>query len=126
MKAIKNDAREAAQKAMHHIEVLINDLDAAYDKEEIDEAMQAILDDPLKVSFLAPDKFEILLCIKGPAVRITGFFNGRNRPTTAQLEYKTRQNPWWSTFSLAPPNKDTLLRYCSVYLINKQEIKKGV
>jgi len=81
------------------------------DAHNIDAATQAIHENALDVEvnygwhapggmypttgeFPTPERFRILLCTGGPAVRITGELNGYGEPETARLEYQDWGTPW--------------------------------
>ena len=49
---------------------------------------------PTTGEFPTPERFRILLCTGGPAVRITGWLDGYGNPETARLEYQDWGTPW--------------------------------
>jgi len=73
---------------------------------DADAARQAIDETPLSIEVRGgwlpvgtyepdrPTDYRILLCVGGPAVRITGWLDGYGNPETARLEYQDWFTPW--------------------------------
>ena len=81
--------------------------EAAGDFASQDEALQAMLENPLDISFrsgwgsaedMTPEEFQILLCTGGPAVRIIGDLDGYGQPCRAWFEYQDWGTPWTMLF----------------------------
>lgn len=82
--------------------------EAAGDYASQDDALQAMLENPLDISFrsgwassredMQPEEFQILLCTGGPAVRIMGEFNWDGQPYSAWIEYQDWGTPWTMLF----------------------------
>ena len=86
----------------------LSDLEAAAgDFASQEEALQAMLENPLEISFrsgwgsaedLQPEEFQILLCTGGPAVRIIGELGNHGEPCRAWIEYQDWGTPWTMLF----------------------------
>ena len=73
-----------------------------------DDAMQAMIENPLDISFrsgwtssredMQPEEFQILLCTGGPAVRIIGDLDEYGQPCRAWIEYQDWGTPWTMLF----------------------------
>jgi len=92
------------------------------DGDEVDEdqARERIQEDALSVRIFGErvdgewqaDRFELLLCTGGPAVRIMGELNEHNEPDRAWLEVQDWGKPWTQYFQA---DQDTLLAYCGCF-----------
>lgn len=73
-----------------------------------EEALQAMLENPLDISFrsgwtsspedMTPEEFQILLCTGGPAVRIIGELDFHGQPYRAWIEFQDWGTPWTMLF----------------------------
>lgn len=73
-----------------------------------DEARERIKEDPLSVQVRSgwytpgetpqAEEFEILLCTRGPAVRIMGELDEYNQPSRAWIQYQDWGTPWTDYF----------------------------
>lgn len=82
--------------------------EAAGDYASREEALQAMLENPLDIQFrsgwassaedMQPEEFYILLCTGGPAVRIIGEFEYNGQPYRAWFEYQDWGTPWTMLF----------------------------
>lgn len=91
--------------------------------ESMEEAEQAIQDDPLEVvvrsGWITPNviggrvraEFKILLCTGGPAVQIIGELNEHCEPESARIEHQDWGTPW-TEYRLTADEQETLLEYC--------------
>ena len=96
--------------------------EAAGEYESLEDAEQAIDNDPLSVQVRSgwytpgegspdPEEFEILLCTGGPAVRIRGELGMHLEPYRAWIEYQDWFTPWTELVD-RPIETSTLLAYC--------------
>lgn len=94
-----------------------------------EERLQAIQDDPLSVSVrsgwyspgaredAAPEEFEILLCVGGPACRLIGSLGTHCEPLDVRIEVQDWSTPWTDYLPVDRDGKvvsgwrDTLLEY---------------
>lgn len=82
--------------------------EAACEYASQDEALQAILENPLEIQYrsgwassredMQPEEFQILLCTGGPAVRIIGDLDEYGQPCRAWIEYQDWGTPWTMLF----------------------------
>ena len=81
--------------------------EAAGDFASQEDALQAMLENPLDISFrsgwgsaedMTPEEFYILLCTGGPAVRIIGDLDEYGQPCRAWFEYQDWGTPWTMLF----------------------------
>lgn len=91
--------------------------------ESRDDAYERIQEDPLSVevrtgwyapgSDATPEKFSILLCTGGPAVRIVGELDDNLTPSRAWIEYHDWGTSWTQLFNQI--EQETLLTYCQQF-----------
>lgn len=100
--------KSAKKQALMEYEIIakiIKKLDLAEEEgEEMEKLREQLQEIPLRVSVrsgyqnigekLEPSEYNILLCIEGPAVRITGALNEYFEPSTASLEAQDWFTPW--------------------------------
>lgn len=128
----KNHAKEQAKAQLESIKEMVDalnkcrkaDQEGRDDYRQLEEAEQAIQEDPLSVEIRsdwftpgdAPEdfgEFKILLCTGGPAVRIIGTLDG-GQPETARIEYQDWGTPW-TEYRITAEEADTLLTYCRCF-----------
>ena len=98
--------------------------ESAGDYASQDEALQAMLENPLDISFrsgwassredMQPEEFQILLCTGGPAVRIMGELDFSGSPYRAWLEFQDWGTPW--THYYEEGAADVLLDYAQLII----------
>jgi hypothetical protein len=82
---------------------------------------ETIEEDPLSVEVrsgwvnspaeMKAEKYQILLCTGGPAVRIIGELDIWGNPYTARLEYQDWGTPWVQYLDMTPSEYEALLTY---------------
>lgn len=97
---------------------------AAWPCESVEDAEEAIQQDPLEVSVrsgwsspgetMEPEEFCILLCTGGPAVRIRGELDQYSQPCRAWVEYQDWFTPW-TEYHGENLDRDALLTYCQQF-----------
>ncbi len=95
--------------------------DEAGDCTDADDARERIYQDPLSVRIFGErvdgewtaDRFEILLCTGGPAVRIMGELDGNGEPDRAWLEVQDWFKPWTQYYTEGIG--EVLLDYCRCF-----------
>ena len=93
---------------------------------DVEEAREAIADDPLSVEVRgdwhmpgaldasAPYEYRILLCWGGPAARIIGELDDANEPYSAKLQYQDWFTPWID-YPLTDTEEETLIKYAKQF-----------
>jgi hypothetical protein len=125
----ENHALDQARAQFESINDMVDALMAAHeacDYEQVEEAQQAIYDDPLSVQVrsdwanpgddMVPVEYCILLCTGGPAVRIVGDLNDWKEPESARMEYQDWFTPW-EKYDGA--NQDVMLQYAQQFYFGK-------
>lgn len=111
-------AMEQARAQLEGIIEMVSAYEEAKNDRDREEAERRINEDPLGISVrepwhapgeeTKPDKYLILLCTGGPAVRITGDL--ADFPVTASIEYQDRFTQW-ERLDMTEEEKETVLKY---------------
>lgn len=96
----------------------------ADNSDAIEEAEQAIHDDPLSIEVRSgwhavdddseAEEYRVLLCWGGPAVQITGDLNEHNEPSSFQLQYQDWGTPW-TRFNTSLQDEKAIREYLSCF-----------
>jgi hypothetical protein len=117
---------EELVKCLEHAEECTDPVCGADRPNDVDEARQAILDDPLSVEVrgewhtpgaidaCAPYEYKILLCWGGPAVQIIGTLDTHNQPDSARLQYQDWFSEW-TNYALTATEEETLIKYAQQF-----------
>lgn len=103
------EAVESCEEIPDELRDTLEELEeAAREYASQDDAMQAMIENPLDISFrsgwtssredMQPEEFQILLCTGGPAVRIIGDLDEYGQPCRAWIEYQDWGTPWTMLF----------------------------
>jgi hypothetical protein len=136
---VNEDTERAAQQAgaqlasiqdlvacLEHAESCTDPACGADCPHELEDARQAIMDDPLSVEVrgewhtpgandaCAPYEYKILLCWGGPSAQLIGTLDDSNQPDSARLQYQD----WfteWTDYPLTKEDEQTILKYAQQF-----------
>jgi len=121
----KDRARGQAKAQIASIVELVAAMKRADLELDREEAIQAILGDPLSVEVRSgwhtpgwhtePCEFQILLCTGGPACRIIGELGENNEPYNAIVEYQDWFTKWEPYTDTTPEEAEAILEYCRCF-----------
>lgn len=121
--SVENHGLNQARLQVESIEALVAALD---NRRRRDDALDAILEDPLEVTVRSgwyapgsegsglPEEFCILLCTGGPAVRIVGELDVGSVPIKPRVEYQNWFEPW-KELPLGDKKRAAVLRYVQCF-----------
>lgn len=117
-------AKEQARAQLESIVEMVKALDTE-NEEEREEAIQAIVEDPLEISVregwhgigeeATPEEFLILLCTGGPAVRIIGELDRYGHPENPCIQYHDWFTSWETLFDLTDEELEAIQAYCEQF-----------
>lgn len=121
-----NHAKQQAIAQLESIILMVEALDNADTDASMEDAQQAIQEDPLDVQVRDdwrnpcddggdPVEFSILLCTGGPAARIHGALNEHNNPVDPVIEYQDWFTPWIPLTDTTPKQDAALQIYCEQF-----------
>jgi len=121
----KDRARGQAKAQIASIVELVAAMKRADLELDREEAIQAILGDPLSVEVRSgwhtpggqtePCEFQILLCTGGPACRIIGELDEYNEPYNAIVEYQDWFTKWEPYTDTTPEEDEAIREYCRCF-----------
>ena len=121
---------EELVKCLHHAEECTNTACGADCPHDVDEAREAITEDPLSVEVRTdwhgvgaieackPTDYKILLCWGGPAVQIIGTLDGYNQPDSARLQYQDWFTEWMD-YALTDAEEETVITYAQQFYFDE-------
>ena len=121
---------EELVKCLHHAEECTDTACGADCPHDVDEAREAITEDPLSVEVRTdwhgvgtidaakPTHYKILLCWGGPAVQIVGTLDEYNQPDSARLQYQDWFTEWMD-YPLTDEEEQTVITYAQQFYFDE-------